>query len=203
MAQETLDRPRPMEQTGQMAKKTFLICDSDDLARRALGQVATEQGLEPAGEATTAVQALQLLRFTPVDLVVLAHELQGLSGLDVVPELVADGYRVILVSADSWVLEQARAAGAYATIIRGDLQTFAQALSGLGLQAVEGERRSGTDRRQGVDRRVAQDWSKVIRERRVGDRRVADRRAPVAPAPVAPDIDLTEPAHQASSSIRV
>jgi CheY-like chemotaxis protein len=173
-------------QTEDMAKTTVLVCDGDDLARRALGRTVIEQGLELTGEAATAVQALQILRHNSTDVVVIANELQGLSGIEVTPELVGSGYRVIVVSGDSWVLEQARAAGAYAAVRRGDLQAFALAVSGIGAEATPGERRSGTDRRATADRRVAQDWSKVIRERRVGDRRVSDRRqlVPVADWPV-------------------
>ena len=194
-----IDGRPAMEHTGLMATKTVLICDSDDLARRALGQVAGDHGLELAGEAITAVQALQLLRYTPVDVVVIAHELQGLSGLEVVPELVADGYRVILVATDSWVLGQSREAGAFAAVPRGDLQTFAQALSGLGGETAGDERRSGADRRRGADRRQAQDWSKVIRERRVAERRVAERRQP---API--DLRSPDPAeHSGADSLRV
>jgi len=199
MTQEIIDGPASMGQTGPMATKTVLICDSDDLARRALGQVADEHGLGLAGEAITAVQALQLLRFTPVDVVVIAHELQGLSGLEVVPELVADGYRVILVAADPLVLAQAREAGAFAAVTRGDLHTFGQVLTGLGPETVDGDRRSGAERRRGPDRRVAQDWSKVIRERRVADRRVGDRRQP---API--DLRTSDPAEfTAAASIPV
>jgi len=188
-----------MGQTGWMATRTVLICDSDDLARRALGHVTDEHGLGLAGEAITAVQALQLLRFTLVDVVVIAHELQGLSGLEVVPELVADGYRVILVAADPLVLAQAREAGAFAAVPRGDLHTFGEVLAGLGPEAVDGDRRSGADRRRGPDRRVAQDWSKVIRERRVADRRVSDRRQP---API--DLRSSDPAEfTAAASIPV
>jgi CheY-like chemotaxis protein len=171
-----IDDGRPVGQTDDMVKKTVLVCDGDELARRALARTAIEHGLELTGEAATAVQALQILRHKPTDVVVIANELQGLSGIEVTPELVETGYQVIVVAADGWDLDQAREVGAFAAIRRGDLQAFAQAISGLGTEATPGERRSGTDRRATTDRRAAQDWSKVIRQRRVSDRRVDDRR---------------------------
>ena len=196
MAQEMIDGGPPVGQTDDMAQKTVLVCDGDELARRALGRAAIEHGLELTGEATTAVQALQILRYNPTDVVVIANELQGLSGIEVTPELVESGYRVIVVAADGWVLDQAREAGAFAAVPRGDLQAFARAISGLGADATPGERRSGADRRATSDRRVAQDWSKVIRQRRVSDRRVGDRRV-VEPAgsPTVEPIELVARAH--------
>jgi len=193
MTQEMIDGGPRLDHTGVMANKTVLVCDGDELARRALGRVAADHGLEVSGEAATAVQALQLLRHSPADVVVITHELQGLSGLEVTPELVADGYRVVLVSADPWVLDQARTAGAFGAVRRGDLESFAQVLSGMGTVAAPGERRSGAERRSNPDRRVAQDWSKVIRERRVAERRVHDRRQPVSSGRPGDDsvIDLT------------
>jgi CheY-like chemotaxis protein len=169
-----------------MPNKTFLVCDSDELGRRALTQVARDRGLTFVGEADTAVEALQMLKYLEVDVVVITNELQGLSGLEVVDELVAGGYRVVFVAADQPALERARAAGAFAAITRGDVQAFERAVAGIGTQVVPGDRRSGVDRRTNLDRRVTQDWSKVIRERRVSERRMADRRQAV--------IDLDQPA---------
>jgi len=162
---------------GDMATTSVLVVDGDDLARRAIGRTVTGHGYEVAGEARTAVEALQMLNHTSADVVVIGNELQGLRGVDVTSELTQAGTRVILVSADPVILAQARAAGAFAAIPRGDLAALERVLAGVGLEAVEGDRRSGVDRRAGADRRVTQDWSKVIRERRVGDdRRHNDRR---------------------------
>ena len=197
MAQEMIDGGRRLRQTQDMAKKTVLVCDSDDLGRRALSRTATEQGLEVSGEAVTAVQALQILQHSPTDVVVIANELQGLSGIEVTPELVASGYRVIVVSRDPWVLDQARAAGAFAAVARGDIEAFSHAMAGVGAEAVPGDRRSGIDRRTTPDRRVAQDWSKVIRERRVSERRVADRRQSTGDPLIDLRDDVSPEAHRA------
>jgi len=185
-----------------MGNKTVLFCDGDELARRALARLASDHGLTPIGEAETAVEALQMLRYLEVDVVVIANELQGLSGLEVVPEMVADGYRVVLVAGDQPALAQAREVGAFAAILRGDVAGFEQVLAGLGTQVVPGDRRSGTDRRTTADRRVAQDWSKVVRERRVAERRVTERRQaiidldqPAAGSPTDATIDLTGRIH--------
>ena len=161
-----------------MAKTAVLVIDGDDLARRAFGRTATNLGFEVAGEATTAIDGLRQLAYTPADVVIMTNELQGLSGVDVTAELTAMGKRVIIVSLDSYALERARAEGAFAAVPRGDLGALERVLDRIGRVAVEGERRSGADRRAGDDRRVSQDWSKVIRERRSGlDRRLADRRS--------------------------
>ena len=160
-----------------MATTSVLVVDGDDLARRAIARTVAGHGYELAGEARTAVEGLQIMTHTPADVVIMGNELQGLRGVDVVPELAEAGKRVILISADPLSLDQAREAGAFAAIPRGDLAALERVLTGIAHEAVEGERRSGLDRRTGEDRRVAQDWSKVISERRTGeDRRQADRR---------------------------
>lgn len=160
-----------------MGTTSIMVVDGDELARRALGRTVVTSGYELAGEFSIAIEALNQIAFAPVDVVVIANELQGLSGVEVTPELTEAGIRVILISNDEVTLSQAREAGAFAAIPRGDLASFEQALAGIGHEAVDGERRSGGDRRRGQDRRVAQDWSKVIRERREGtDRRTGERR---------------------------
>ncbi len=156
---------------------SILVCDRDELARRAWGRVVAERGYEVVGEATTAVEAVQLCGIFDASVVVIGNELVGLSGIEVVPELAERGVRVILVSNDQQVLDQARAAGAFFAVARGDLDNFERAIDAVGEPQVEGERRTGVDRRALADRRQAQDWGKVIRERRSGaDRRRAERR---------------------------
>ncbi len=177
MAQEIIDGGAKISQSVTMATTRVLVCDGDELARRAFGRTATDHGLELVGEAQTAVEALQMLTYLPAEVVVLTNELQGLTGIEVTPELAASGVRVVIVSSDPAALESARRAGAFAAVPRGDLAAFEQAMDAVTLDRSEDDRRSGTDRRSGADRRVAQEWSKVIRERRSGeDRRAGDRR---------------------------
>jgi len=165
-----------MRQTVAMTV-SVVVCDSDELARRALGRVVAERGLEVIAEATTAVEAVTLREALGATAVVLGNELQGMAGLEVVPELAQAGVRVILVSNDPDALAQARQAGAFYAVERGDLENFRRAVDALGEAADPDERRSGVDRRSGLDRREHQEWSKVTRERRSGDeRRRADRR---------------------------
>jgi len=171
-----------MRQTEAMTVRV-LVCDSDELARRALGRVVSERGFEVIAEATTAVEAATLCGALGATVVVLGNELQGMAGLEVVPELAEAGVRVILVSNDPDALSQARAAGAFYAIERGDLDNFARAVDALGEATDPDERRSGIDRRSGLDRRDHQDWGKVIRERRSGsDRRLGDRRQGGSPS---------------------
>jgi chemotaxis response regulator CheB len=173
-----------MRQTVAMTV-TVLVCDSDELARRALGRVVVERGLELVAEATTAVEAVTMRDALGATVIVLGNELQGMAGLEVVPELAASGARVILVSNDPDALVQAREAGAFYAVERGDLDNFVRAIDALGEADDPDERRTGIDRRSGADRRAHEDWGKVTRERRMGaDRRMADRRQPGA-APTA------------------
>jgi CheY-like chemotaxis protein len=173
---ETVDGSPAMRQTVAMML-SVLVCDPDELARRALGRVLVEHGHKVTAEATTAVETVQLSQAFDVDLVVISNELQGLPGLDVVAELEAAGRRVILVSNDAKTLEQARESGAFFAVERGDLDNFERAIGVVGKPQAAGDRRSGVDRRSGADRRMAQDWGKVISERRTGsDRRQGDRR---------------------------
>jgi chemotaxis response regulator CheB len=177
MAQEFVDGAGKIRQSVTMATTRVLVCDGDELARRAFGRTATDHGLELVGEAQTAVEALQMLTYLPAEVVVMTNELQGLTGIEVTPELAATGARVIIVSSDGAALDSARRAGAFAAVPRGDLAAFERALDAVTLERSADDRRSGTDRRSGQDRRVAQEWTKVIRERRAGaERRVGDRR---------------------------
>ena len=156
---------------------SIVVCDGDELARRAVGQLVIEHGFEVVAEATMAVEAVQLCQIFHASVVVLGNELQGLSGLEVVPELEEAGVRVILISNDDEALVRARDAGAFFAVARGDLDMLDRALAAIGEAASGDDRRSGIDRRRGIDRRVQTDWTKVTRERRNGaDRRRAERR---------------------------
>jgi chemotaxis response regulator CheB len=178
LAQETIDATSKMRQSVVMATTRVMVCDGDQLTRRAFGRTAADHGLEVVGEAQTAVEALQMLTYLPAEVVVMANELQGLTGVEVTPELVDAGVRVIIVSSDPLTLERARQAGAFAAVARGDLAAFERAIDAATVERDHDDRRSGTDRRSGEDRRIAQDWSKVIRERRNGqDRRAGERRS--------------------------
>jgi chemotaxis response regulator CheB len=162
---------------------SILVCDRDELARRAWGRVVAERGYEVIGEATTAVEAVRLCDIFEATVLVIGNELVGLSGIEVVGELAERGVCVILVSNDQAILDQARAAGAFFAVARGDLGNLERALDALGEPRGEGERRNGIDRRSLADRRQAQDWGKVIRERRTGaDRRRNERRVDGAEA---------------------
>ncbi len=157
---------------------SVLICDGDEVARRALGRVVVERGHQVVAEATTAVEAVQLAGAFDVSAIVIGNELQGLAGLEVVAELEAVGRRVILVSNDPDALPQARALGAFYAIERGDLEMFGRAIDALGEPVMAGERRTGIDRRTGTDRRQEQNWALVVHQRRSGqERRAGDRRS--------------------------
>jgi len=163
---------------------SVVVCDGDELARRALAQAAVDHQCVVVAEATMAVEAVQFCQVFEADAVLLGNELQGLSGLDVVEELEAAGVRVILVSNDDEALERAREVGAFFAVERGDLDMIDRALAAIGDEHAANDRRSGLDRRRGTDRREHDDWSKVVHERRTGsDRRQVERRAAEADSP--------------------
>ena len=67
--------------------------------------------------------------------------------------------------------------GAFAAIPRGDLVAFERVLSGIGPRPSRASVAPGSTDAPATTDGVAQDWSKVIRERRSGDdRRPGDRR---------------------------
>jgi chemotaxis response regulator CheB len=171
-----IDPGGAMRHTGVMTV-SIVVCDGDELARRALGQAVQDHQFEVVAEATMAVEAVQLCQVFRADAVLLGNELQGLSGLEVVPELEAAGVRVILVSNDDEALVRARDRGAFFAVARGDLDMIDRALAAIGQASSVDDRRSGIDRRRGVDRRQHDEWAKVVHERRLGiDRRQGERR---------------------------
>lgn len=158
---------------------TVLVCDSDLVARAAYARSAAAAGFEVLEQADNAARALQLYPFHPASLVITSQELFGMSGLEALSEFrrLDNPPEVMIITADMSIRDQARAAGAFAVIERGDPDALNRALSEARYLFETGERRKSGDRRSGTDRRQKQDWTKVTIERRSGiDRRQQSRR---------------------------
>ena len=151
-----------------MATTRVLVCDGDELARRAFGRTAIDHGLDLVGEAQTAVEVLQMLTYLPAEVVVLTNELQGLTGIEVTPELAATGVRVVIVSSDPAALDSA------APGVRGP--AICRLRAGRSAQLADHPRTMALRHdRHGADRRVAR-VDQVIRDRSGDKRRARDRR---------------------------
>lgn len=152
-----------------------IVCDFDQWGRSALGQQILEAGFDLLGDCTNGIEALQQNTYLHPTLVVIAHEIPGMSGLDVCRELRAQGDEppeVIIVSTDDSLRELAAEAGAFELLVKGETDMFARLLVDVRELLETGERRKPSDRRDKTDRREHQDWSKVVAERRRGtDRR--------------------------------
>ena len=98
-----------------------LIVDDHRAVRDGLRQlVATDQGLEIAGEAADADEALRLARATSPDVIVLDNEMPGRRGLDIVPELHAlvPRARIVIFSLDDGLRDAALRSGAAAFVAK-------------------------------------------------------------------------------------
>ncbi|MCU0269471.1 MAG: response regulator [Acidimicrobiales bacterium] len=163
--------PRPL---------TLLLCEPDPWSERATRQTIEDAGFALVGTARNAAEAIQICEYLTPSAVVLANEQFGMSGLEALPELRrGDGPpEVVLISIDETPVRVAMEQGAFGVTRRGDLEHLAGLLADLRTLLETGERRQTPDRRSGLDRREAQDWSKVLRERRSGEeRRQGPRRA--------------------------
>jgi FixJ family two-component response regulator len=102
-------------------RQTICIIDDDESVRKALGRLIRSMGLNAVTFATAEEFFQCTERLTPVCLVVDVH-LPGLSGLDLLKKLKAEGQRipaaVITAYADEQVRAQALEAGAIAFLAK-------------------------------------------------------------------------------------
>lgn len=91
---------------------TALVCDDDMVARRVVEHVLTEGGFDVISSVETAVEAVTVAAAARPDLVVMDASLQGTSGIEVIPELLALGCEVVVFTAFDSAREQVQAAGA-------------------------------------------------------------------------------------------
>jgi DNA-binding NarL/FixJ family response regulator len=77
------------------------LAEDDAMVRAALRRyLGTEPGLQWAGEAVDAVEALQLVRSTPVDVLLLDLSMPGLCGLEALEKIhqAAPSVRIVVLS---------------------------------------------------------------------------------------------------------
>jgi ActR/RegA family two-component response regulator len=169
--------------------KRIVVCDGDELEAAALKRAASRAGFEIVDTAANAIELLRSAEVHQPDAALVRNELFGMLGLEAIDDLVRSRPKVevVLVTTDASLGPTAMDAGAFAVVLRGDVDALESTLAELGEWLGGGERRKGGDRRSGVERRQLQDWSKVFSERRTGDdrrkgpRREADGRAAGAP----------------------
>ena len=160
-----------------------LICDPDPLSQAAMARTTEAEGFEVVDRTDNAPHLLSLIGHHKPTLIVVANELPGMLGYEVIPmvrepEGRPDDPEVILVAGDGSIRPRALADGAQGVLNRGDVPALERALREVRHFLETGERRAGGDRRAGDDRRQHQDWSKVTMERRSGeDRRTNERRS--------------------------
>ena len=155
-----------------------IICEPDGWHLRALESLVTKAGFVVAAETKNAIETLRETEFIRPQLVVVANELEGLSGLEIIADLRAIDTppEVILISTHDGARVAAKDAGAYELAVKGEADMLGRVLDEIYTLVVTGERRASRDRRVG-ERRKHQDWSKVTHERRSGtDRRGGLRR---------------------------
>ena len=75
-----------------MATTSVLVVDGDDLVRRAIGRTVVSHGLRAGRRGPHRGRGLQILAYTPADVVVIGNELQGLRGVEVTAELTQAGH---------------------------------------------------------------------------------------------------------------
>lgn len=98
-----------------------LVVDDHRAVRDGLRQlVATDPGLEIAGEAADADEALQLASAISPDVIVLDNEMPGRRGIDIVPELrtLVPSARIVMFSLDDGLRAAALRAGAAAFVAK-------------------------------------------------------------------------------------
>jgi DNA-binding NarL/FixJ family response regulator len=170
---------RGMGDRGWGDSVNIVLCDPDELGTAALRDAAVRAGFEVVGEASNAIEVLQLAEHLLPRAVVIENELVGLSGLEVAADLrqLASAPQIVLVTTHAELIDDAHEAGIFLAVSRGDGPALDEAMAKLHDFLLSGERRTGVDRRSGTDRRRHQDWSQVFTERRGGgDRRIGPRR---------------------------
>jgi two-component system response regulator TctD len=100
-----------------------LVCDDAEPVRHTLTRALRASAGHTVDEAATAEEALAILRATRVDVVVMDHDLPGMSGLDAVRSLRARGGAtpVLLLTGDAGVRDLIRDDDAVAHLVKGEV----------------------------------------------------------------------------------
>jgi CheY-like chemotaxis protein len=114
-----------------MTSRRVLICDDDAHLRSVASRWLLDDGWEVVGSIEHAVAAVAMAQALHPDVVLLDISLVGLSGLDVIPELVAAGAAVVVCTSFASSHEAAMRAGASAIVDKADLSSLLDVVNGV------------------------------------------------------------------------
>jgi len=127
------------------ASRTVLICDDDAQVRGLASHLFTQDGWRVVAEVENAIAAVGLTQALQPDVVVLDVGLVGLSGLDVIPELVAAGSTVVVCSSFGSTSDAAKRAGASAIVDKAELPSLLDVVNALPRRRRESEMKDQTE----------------------------------------------------------
>jgi two-component system, OmpR family, KDP operon response regulator KdpE len=107
-----------------VTRKRVLICDDDDQMLRVASRLFVGDGWTVVGAVEHAAAALMLASSLHPEIVVLDVGLTGLSGLDIIPDLVAAGSAVVVCSSFGSSYTKALDIGASAIVDKSELLTL-------------------------------------------------------------------------------
>jgi two-component system nitrate/nitrite response regulator NarL len=113
-----------------MTDLTAVVCDDDPTYRRVVGMVLAGCGFTLVGEASTAIEAIELAGLQKPAALVLDVSLAGMSGLEAIPLLqeAAPGCAIIVSSAFDSFRETAVRTGATEAVDKADVAALEDAL---------------------------------------------------------------------------
>lgn len=109
---------------------SVVICDDDDLARRVIRGVLSDAGWDVVGEAGRALDALEVVRRTEPEVLVLDVALPGVTGLEAIAAFneASPSTAIVLLSAFDLADDEVTSSGAAAAVQKADLQSLPDVL---------------------------------------------------------------------------
>lgn len=114
-------------------KRTALVCDDDTMTRNVVSRLLEEAGYAILAELDTAVDVVDVARFSKPDLIVLDLSLPGMSGVTALPELrrASPVSRIIVCTSFDKLADEARLEGVHAVVSKSELLTLVEIIEGL------------------------------------------------------------------------
>lgn len=154
-----------------------LIVDSDAHWATAIEtRVNQHARLSVVAVTGAAPQAFQLLKRQDVAAIVLSVELDGMTGIAALPELLAlsPNCQVILLSRAADSSELASRFDVFGAVSKYKAERDFDGMINRLAECLDHPDRAAAQRRTGPDRRFEQDWQQVTSQRRSGERREVD-----------------------------
>lgn len=151
----------------------IIVCEPDRSTMMTICDAVDEAaGLHVIAACTVGVQAIDLVRSSGAEALIIAAETVGISGYDIAVELHRSdpAFPIILVTHDREARQIARRHGLFGGVNRFKFAELTPVLDRLQRYLAHPER-AHVDRRAGDDRRRRQVWACVTSQRRVGDER--------------------------------